>query len=152
MLKKYHPIYVNIHFNHPSEITPESKRACELLADAGIPLGSQTVLLKGVNDSPEVMKELMQKLVQMRVRPYYVYLCDLIKGSEHLRTSVKTALEIFKEIQGFTSGLCVPHLVIDSPGGGGKIPILPHYIKEITTEKIILTNYKGEEYEYPNPR
>jgi lysine 2,3-aminomutase len=152
MLKKYHPIYVNIHFNHPSEITSESKRACELLADAGIPLGSQTVLLKGVNDSPEVMKELMQKLVQIRVRPYYVYLCDLIKGAEHLRTSVETALEIFKEIQGFTSGLCVPHLVIDSPGGGGKIPILPQYVKEITSEKIILTNYKGEDYEYPNPR
>jgi len=152
ILKKYHPVYVNIHFNHPSEITPESKRACELLADAGIPLGSQTVLLKGVNDSPEIMKELMQKLVQIRVRPYYVYLCDLVKGAEHLRTSVDNAFKIFKEIQGFTSGLCVPHLVIDSPGGGGKIPILPQYVKEITPEKIILTNYKGEEYEYPNPR
>ncbi|MDI6826425.1 MAG: KamA family radical SAM protein [Candidatus Aenigmarchaeota archaeon] len=152
MLKRYHPIYVNIHFNHPSEITPESKRACELLADAGIPLGSQTVLLKGVNDSPEVMKELMQKLVQIRVRPYYLYLCDLVKGTEHFRTSVETAMRIMKGIQGFTSGLCVPHLVIDSPGGGGKIPILPQYIKEITPEKIVLTNYKGEEYEYPNPR
>lgn len=152
ILKKYHPIYVNIHFNHPSEITPESKRACELLANAGIPLGSQTVLLKGVNDSPEVMKELMQKLIQIRVRPYYMYLCDLVKGIEHFRTSVEKAFEIFKEIQGFTSGLCVPHLVIDSPGGGGKIPILPQYIKEITDEKITLVNYKGEEYEYPNPR
>lgn len=152
MLKKYHPIYVNIHFNHPSEITPESKKACELLANAGIPLGSQTVLLRGVNDSPEVMKELMQKLIQIRVRPYYMYLCDLVKGVEHFRTSVKTAFKIFKELQGFISGLCIPHLVIDSPGGGGKIPILPQYIKEITPEKIVLVNYKGKEYEYPNPR
>jgi lysine 2,3-aminomutase len=151
MLKKYHPIYVNVHFNHPSEITPESKKACELLADAGIPLGSQTVLLKGVNDSPEVMKELMQKLLQIRVKPYYLYLCDLVKGTEHFRTTVEKALEIFREIQGFTSGLCVPHLVIDSPGGGGKIPILPQYIKKMTPEKVVLVNYKGEEYEYPNP-
>lgn len=152
MLKKYHPIYVNVHFNHPSEITPQSKRACELLSDAGIPLGSQTVLLKGVNDSPEVMKELMQKLLQIRVRPYYLYLCDLVKGTEHFRTSVETAFKIIKEIQGFTSGLCVPHLVIDSPGGGGKIPILPRYIKQITPEKIVLVNYEGKEYEYPNSK
>jgi lysine 2,3-aminomutase len=152
MLKKYHPIYVNIHFNHPSEITPESKKACELLADAGIPLGSQTVLLKGVNDSPEVMKELMKKLIQMRVRPYYLYMCDLVKGIEHFRTDLETGMKIIKAIQGFTSGLCVPHFVIDSPGGGGKIPILPQYMQEMSSEKIVLCNYKGEKYEYPNPR
>jgi len=152
MLKKYHPIYVNIHFNHPSEITPQSEKACGMLADAGIPLGSQTVLLKGVNDNPKVLKELFQRLLQIRVKPYYMYLCDLVKGVEHFRTDVKTALNIMKKIQGFTSGMCVPHLVIDSPGGGGKVPILPDYIKKITPEKIIFTNYKGEEYEYPNPR
>jgi lysine 2,3-aminomutase len=152
MLKKYHPIYVNIHFNHPREITPEVKMACELLANAGVPLGSQTVLLKGVNDSPEIMKELMQKLIQIRVRPYYLYPCDLVKGIEHFRTDIETGMKIIKAIQGYTSGLCVPHFVIDSPGGGGKIPILPKYIKRITKEKIVLVNYKGEEYEYPNPR
>jgi len=152
MLKKYHPIYVNIHFNHPREITPQVERACDLLANAGIPLGSQTVLLKGVNDSSEVMKELMQKLIQIRVRPYYLYLCDLVKGIEHFRTDIETGMKIIKAIQGYTSGLCVPHFVIDSPGGGGKIPILPKYIKKITREKIVLVNYKGEEYEYPNPR
>jgi lysine 2,3-aminomutase len=151
ILKKYHPIYVNIHFNHPDEITPESKMACSLLADAGIPLGSQTVLLKGVNDSPEIMKELFQKLIKIRVRPYYLFQCDLVKGIEHFRTSVETGMKIIKEVQGFTSGLCIPHFVIDSPGGGGKVPILPDYIKEITPEKIIFTNYKGEKYEYPNP-
>jgi len=149
MLKKYHPIYVNIHFNHPDEITPESKKACGLLADAGIPLGSQTVLLKGVNDSPEVMKELMKKLIQIRVRPYYLYMCDLVKGIDHFRTDLEAGMKIIKAIQGFTSGLCVPHFVIDSPGGGGKIPILPQYVQEITPEKIILCNFKGKKYEYP---
>jgi len=152
MLKKYHPVYVNIHFNHPSEITPESKKACGLLADAGIPLGSQTVLLKGVNDSPEVMRELMKKLIQIRVRPYYLYMCDLVKGIEHFRTELQTGMKIMKSIQGFTSGLCVPHFVIDSPGGGGKIPILPQYIQKISSKKIVLCNYKGEKYEYPNPK
>jgi lysine 2,3-aminomutase len=152
MLKKYHPIYVNIHFNHPTEITPESKKACGLLADAGIPIGSQTVLLKGVNDSPEVMRELMKKLIQIRVRPYYLYMCDLVKGIEHFRTELETGMKIMKSIQGFTSGLCVPHFVIDSPGGGGKIPILPQYIQKISSKKIVLCNYKGEKYEYPNPR
>jgi lysine 2,3-aminomutase len=151
IIKKHHPVYVNIHFNHPSEITPETKRACELLANAGVPLGSQTVLLKGVNDDPKVMKELMQKLIQMRVRPYYIFQCDLVKGIEHFRTSVQTGMKIIKEIQGHTSGLCVPHFVIDSPGGGGKVPILPDYIKKITSDKIVFKNYKDEEYEYPNP-
>jgi lysine 2,3-aminomutase len=151
IIKKHHPVYVNIHFNHPSEITPETKRACELLANAGVPLGSQTVLLKGVNDDPKVMKELMQKLIQIRVRPYYVFQCDLVKGIEHFRTSVQTGMKIIKEIQGHTSGLCVPHFVIDSPGGGGKVPILPDYIKKVTSDKIVFKNYRDEEYEYSNP-
>jgi lysine 2,3-aminomutase len=149
MLKKYHPLFMNIHFNHPDEITSESERACSMLAEAGIPLGSQTVLLKGVNDSPEIMKELMQKLVKMRVRPYYIYQADIVKGTNHLRTKVEKGLEIISSLRGYTSGLCVPHFVIDAPGGGGKIPLLPEYLQEITNEKVILKNYEGKLFEYP---
>ncbi|HIH36822.1 MAG TPA: KamA family radical SAM protein [Methanocellales archaeon] len=151
MLKKYHPLYMNIHFNHPAEVNSESRRACEMLADSGIPLGSQTVLLKGVNDSPEILKELMQKLVQIRVKPYYLYQCDLVKGVEHFRTTVQEGLAIIKSIQGYTSGLCCPHFIIDSPGGG-KVPLLPEYVEDINEEKIVLRNYLGERYVYPNPR
>jgi len=150
MLKKYHPLYVNIHFNHPAEITEQSKRACELLANAGIPLGSQTVLLRGVNDSPEVMKELMTRLLQIRVRPYYLYQCDLVKGVDHFRTPIETGLDIMSRLQGFTSGLLLPHLVIDGPGG--KVPISPQYIKETTSEQIIVANYLGNLYQYPIAR
>ena len=150
MLKKYHPIYINIHFNHPSEITKESETACKILANAGIPLGSQTVLLRGVNDSPEVMKELMRKLIKIRVKPYYIYQCDLVKGTDHFRTPVEQGIEIVKQLQGFTSGLCLPHFVIDGPGG--KVPISPQYIKEITPEQIIVTNYLGNMYTYPGLR
>ncbi|MDI6902933.1 MAG: KamA family radical SAM protein [Methanocellales archaeon] len=148
MLRKYHPLYINIHFNHPMEITEESKKACETLADAGIPLGSQTVLLKGVNDSVEVMKELVQKLLSIRVKPYYVYQCDPVMGVEHFRTSIDVGINIMKQLQGFTSGLCIPHFVIDGPGG--KIPISPQYVKEITPEEIIVTNYLNDMYTYPN--
>jgi lysine 2,3-aminomutase len=148
MLKRYHPVYMNIHFNHPREITEESKAACNRLADAGIPLGSQTVLLKGVNDSPDVMKKLMQKLVSIRVKPYYLYQCDPVKGANHFRTKVEKGIEIIKEIRGYTSGLCVPHFVIDAPGGGGKTPLLPEYVKEINDKKVILTNYEGKLFEY----
>ena len=151
MLRNYHPLYMNIHFNHPAEINSESRRACEMLADSGIPLGSQTVLLKGVNDSPEILKELMQKLVQIRVKPYYLFQCDLVKGVEHFRTTVQDGLAIVKSIQGHTSGLCLPHFIIDSPGGG-KVPLLPEYVEEINEEKIVLRNYLGERYFYPNPR
>ena len=152
VLKKYHPLYMNIHFEHPREINPESERALKLLADAGIPLGSQTVLLRGVNDDPEVMKELMQKLVKNRVRPYYIYLCDLVKGVEHFRTPLQAGFDVIHHLQGHTSGLCVPHLIIDSPGGG-KIPILPpDYLLASEEEKAVISNYKGEVYEYPNPR
>lgn len=150
MLKKYHPIYINTHFNHPWEITPESKRACELLADAGIPIGNQTVLMKGVNDDPEVIKELFRKLLLMRVRPYYLYQADLTKGANHFRTPVKVGLEIMDKLRGHTSGLAVPYYVIDAPGGGGKIPLLPQYILYQDDEKLILRNYKYETFVYPD--
>ena len=132
MLKKYHPLYVNVHFNHPDEITPESSRALALLADAGIPLGNQTVLLKGVNDDPLVMRRLMQKLLSVRVKPYYLYQADYVSGTEHLRTTVEKGLEIMENLRGWTSGLAVPYYAIDAPGGGGKIPILPKYLQAIT--------------------
>jgi lysine 2,3-aminomutase len=150
MLKKYHPIYVNTHFNHPWEITPESKRACELLADAGIPIGNQTVLMKGVNDDPEVIKELFRKLLLMRVRPYYLYQADLTKGANHFRTPINVGLEIMDKLRGHTSGLAVPYYVIDAPGGGGKIPLLPQYILYQDDEKIVMRNYKYETFVYPD--
>lgn len=125
MLRRFHPLYVNTHFNHPREITPESARACGLLADAGIPLGNQSVLLKGVNDTPEVMTELVQKLLTIRVRPYYIYQADLVRGTDHFRTSVQTGLDIIRALRGHTSGLAVPHYVIDAPGGGGRSRSLP---------------------------
>jgi lysine 2,3-aminomutase len=151
MLKKFHPIYINTHFNHPAEITTESKKACGMLADVGIPVGNQTVLLKGVNDNPETMKELMQKLVSIRVRPYYIYQCDPVKGANHFRTKVEKGLEIIKKIRGYTSGLCVPHFVIDAPGGGGKIPLLPEYLQTIDDGKVVLKNYEDKMFEYIQP-
>jgi lysine 2,3-aminomutase len=151
MLKKYHPLYINTHFNHPREITPEARKACEMLADAGIPLGCQTVLLRGVNDSPAVMKELMQKLVEIRVKPYYIYQCDLARGNEHFRTPLSAGLEIMEGLRGHTSGMCVPQFVIDAPGGGGKIPLQPDYIVKKTKRKITLRNYSGRVFEYPEP-
>jgi len=150
MLKKYHPVYVNIHFEHPREITPESSKACQMLSDAGIPLGNQSVVLKGVNDDPQVMKELMHKLLMIRVKPYYIYQCDLTRGANHFRTKVQKSLEIIQGLRGHTSGLAVPHLVIDAPGGGGKIPLLPDYVIGFTENKVIMRNYRGKIYEYPN--
>jgi len=149
MLKKYHPLYVNVHFNHPQEITQESERACGLLADAGIPLGNQSVLLKGVNDDPKVMKTLVHKLLQIRVKPYYLFQMDLVRGTDHFRTSVGTGIEIIESLVGSTSGLAIPRYVIDSPGGGGKIPIQPQYIQKSTDDKIVLKNYEGKTYFYP---
>ncbi len=149
MLKRYHPLYVNVHFNHPDEITDEASRALNLLADAGVPLGNQTVLLKGVNDDPQVMKRLMQKLLVIRVRPYYIYQADYVKGTEHLRTTVEKGLEIMDAIRGWTSGLAVPYYVIDAPGGGGKIPLLPKYVQSVTDEQVVMRNYTGEVYVYP---
>jgi len=152
MLAKYHPVFVNVHFNHPAELTPPTRRALAKLANAGCPLGSQTVLLKGVNDDPRIMKELMQKLVKNRVRPYYLYMCDPVAGGEHFRSSLEKGLEIMKALRGWTSGLAVPYFVIDAPGGGGKIPVLPQYLEEVTDDEVVMRNYAGEEYRYPLPK
>lgn len=147
MLKHHHPIYVNTHFNHPSEITPQSAEACNRLADAGIPLGNQTVLLKGVNDDPTVMKGLMQKLLTIRVRPYYIHQADLVQGAGHFRTPVEKGLEIMAGLRGHTSGMATPYYVIDLPGGKGKVPILPDDVKR-QGQTFLLRNYLGEIIEY----
>src|SRR4051812_47416290 len=152
MVKKYHPIYMNTHFNHPAELTPESVAALGRLADAGVPLGCQTVLLRGVNDNAETMKQLMQKLLKARVRPYYIYMADQVAGGEHFRTTVEKGLEIIKALRGWTSGLAVPHFCIDAPGGGGKVPLLPEYVEEINDNEVIFRNYAGERYVYKQPR
>jgi lysine 2,3-aminomutase len=149
VLKKYHPLYINVHFNHADEITDQAARALGLLADAGIPLGNQTVLLKGVNDSPEAMKKLMHRLLVVRVRPYYIYQADYVKGTEHLRTTVEKGLEVMESLRGWTSGLAVPAYVIDSPGGGGKIPLLPNYVQSINEREVVLRNYAGQQFVYP---
>ena len=150
MLKKYHPIYVNTHFNHPWECTTEAKRACEMLADAGIPVGNQAVLMKGVNDNADVMLELMRKLLTMRVRPYYLYQADITKGANHFRTPVSVGLDIMDKLRGHTSGLAIPYYVIDAPGGGGKIPLLPQYVLGRNGNNIILRNFKYDIYQYPD--
>jgi lysine 2,3-aminomutase len=152
ILKKNHPLYINTHFNHPDELTPAAVRALGMLADAGIPLGCQTVLLKGVNDDPDIMKELMQRLLAARVRPYYIYMCDQVAGAEHFRTTIQKGLEIIQALRGWTSGLAVPHFVIDAPGGGGKIPLLPEYVVKLTDKEIVLRNYAGKTYRYKQPR
>jgi len=152
MLKKYHPIWLNTHFNHPNEITEESKKACEKLADAGIPLGNQSVLLKGVNDCVHVMKKLVNELVMIRVRPYYIYQCDLSMGLSHFRTSVSKGVEIIEGLRGHTSGYCVPTFVVDAPGGGGKIPIMPNYVISQSNDKIILRNFEGVITSYQEPK
>lgn len=152
MLKKYHPLFLSLHFTHPDEMTPETRRACEMLADAGMPLGSQTVLLKGVNDDPATMKSLMHKLLTVRVRPYYIYQCDLIPGSSHFRTTIEKGIDIIENLRGHTSGYAVPQFVVDAPGGGGKIPVLPDYVVESGPEKWVLRNYKKNRYTYPNKK
>lgn len=151
MLKKYHPIWINTHFNHPKEITPESKRACEMLANAGIPLGNQTVLLRGVNDCLHIMKKLMHELVMIRVRPYYIYQCDLSMGIKHFRTKVSKGIEIIEGLRGHTSGFAVPTFVIDAPGGGGKIPVMPNYVISTAENKVILRNFEGVITTYSEP-
>lgn len=152
MVKKYHPVYMNTHFDHPSELTPASMAALGRLADAGVPLGCQTVLLRGVNDTPEVMKELMHKLMRARVRPYYIYMADQVAGGEHFRTTVEKGLEIVKALRGWTSGLAVPHFVIDAPGGGGKVPLLPEYVEEINEDEVVFRNYEGKRFVYKQPQ
>ncbi len=151
MIKKYHPIWFNTHFNHSNEITEDSKRACELLADAGIPLGNQSVLLKGVNDCIHVMKKLVQDLVKIRVRPYYIYQCDLSVGLEHFRTRVAQGIEIIEGLRGHTSGLCVPTFVVDAPGGGGKIPVMPDYTISQGNRRVVLRNFEGVITTYEEP-
>lgn len=151
MLKKYHPIWLNTHFNHPKEITPESVEACRKLADAGIPLGNQSVLLKGVNDCPHIMKQLVHGLVKIRVRPYYIYQCDLSMGIEHFRTKVSKGIEIIEALRGHTSGYAVPTFVVDAPGGGGKTPVMPQYIISQSPNKIVLRNYEGIITTYTEP-
>jgi lysine 2,3-aminomutase len=152
MLSKYHPIWLNTHFNHYDEITIESKEAMEKLANAGIPLGNQSVLLKGVNDSVEVMKTLVQRLVMIRVRPYYIYQCDLSLGIEHFRTPVSKGIEIIEGLRGHTSGFAVPTFVVDAPGGGGKIPVMPNYVISQAPGKIVLRNYEGVISTYSEPK
>jgi lysine 2,3-aminomutase len=150
LLRRYSPLYINTHFNHPDEITDIAAKACARLADAGIPLGNQSVLLRGVNDDPLVMRRLMQKLLTIRVKPYYIYQADMVQGTNHFRTSVEEGLEIIRALRGHTSGMAVPAYVIDAPGGGGKIPLLPDYLHSLG-EEVVLRNYLGESYRYQNP-
>ncbi len=152
MLKKYHPIWVNVHFNHPDEITPESAKACAMLADAGIPLGNQSVLLAGINDCVHVMKKLVNELVKIRVRPYYIYACDLSLGLSHFRTPVSKGIEIIEALRGHTSGFCVPTFVVDAPGGGGKIPVMPNYVLSQAPRKTVLRNFEGVITTYTEPQ
>lgn len=151
MLKKHHPVWVNTHFNHPQEITPEAQVALSRLANAGIPLGNQSVLLAGVNDCPAVMKNLVQKLVRNRVRPYYLYQCDLSEGLSHFRTPVGVGIQIMESLRGHTSGFAIPTYVVDAPGGGGKIPVMPNYLLSWSSNKVILRNYEGVITTYYEP-
>lgn len=148
MLKKYSPIWVSIHFNHPREITRRTKAACDMLVDNGIPLGSQTVLLKGINDRPYIMKKLMHELLKLKVRPYYIYQCDLARGISHFRTSISVGINIMEKLRGYTSGYAVPTYVVDGPGGGGKIPVAPNYVVSQAKNLFVLRNYEGKMYTY----
>lgn len=152
MLKKYHPIWFNTHFNHPREITERSKKACERLADAGIPVGNQTVLLRGVNDCVNIQTELVHELVKARVRPYYLYQCDMSSGIEHFRTKVSKGIEIIEGLRGHTSGMCIPTFVIDAPGGAGKIPVMPQYVISQSPSKVVLRNFEGVITTYTEPQ
>ena len=151
ILKKYHPLYFNIHFNHPDEISPEVEKACNMLADTGIPLGSQTVLLKGVNDDSKIIKELMHKLLMIRVKPNYIYQADMALGTGHFRTDVQKGLDLISDLQGHTSGMGVPYFVIDAPGGGGKVRLLPNTVIEHNEKEVIIKNYEGKVFRYPQP-
>ena len=152
MLRKYHPIWINTHFNHPREITSEARRACEQIVDTGIPLGNQSVLLKGVNDNADTMKELLLKLVKMRVRPYYLYQCDLSRGIAHFRTRVETGIDILHQLTGNISGYALPRYVIDAPGGGGKIPLQYEYVLKKDDQEVVMENYQGKVFRYPQPK
>jgi lysine 2,3-aminomutase len=151
MLKKHHPLFISIHSNHPKELTTEVRDGLVRLAEAGIPLGNQSVLLRGVNDSPEIQTALVHKLLMCRVRPYYLYQCDLITGSSHLRTPVSEGVNIIEKLRGHTTGYAIPQFVIDGPGGGGKIPVNPNYVVDSDSQKVTLRNYEGGIFDYPNP-
>lgn len=151
MLQKHHPLWLSIHTNHPRELTTEVRAGLELLANHGIPLGNQSVLLRGVNDNAEVMKSLVHKLLMCRVRPYYLYQCDLIQGSSHLRTSVADGIDIIEQLRGHTTGYAVPQFVIDAPGGGGKVPLNPDYVLLRDEQRVLIRNYEGKTFEYPEP-
>lgn len=150
MLRKYHPLYLSLHFTHPRELTPETAEACRLLANAGIPLGSQTVLLKGINDNVQTMRDLLMGLLTIRVKPYYLFQCDPIRGSKHFRTPVQTGLDLIQGLRGYISGYAIPHYVIDAPGGGGKVPLIPKYVQGRDQDGLILKNYAGNLYHYPD--
>jgi lysine 2,3-aminomutase len=151
MLQKYHPLWINIHVNHSNEISAELAETCDRLARAGIPLGNQSVLLAGVNDNVHVQRQLVQDLVRIRVRPYYLYQCDLVEGAGHFRTPIAKGIEIMEGLRGHTSGYAVPQYIIDAPGGGGKIPVSPNYLLSMSDHKIILRNYEGFITTYEEP-
>ncbi len=151
MLRRYHPLYVNTHFNHPKEVTPEARAACERLVDAGIPMGNQSVLLRGVNSSARILEELFRALLRVRVRPYYLFQGDPAQGTDHLRTPVGAGVEIMEQLQGRVTGMALPRLVIDAPGGGGKLPIGPNYVLAWGVDRLKLRNYEGRVVEYPEP-
>ncbi|MDH4452847.1 MAG: KamA family radical SAM protein [Verrucomicrobiota bacterium] len=151
MLQKHHPLWLSIHTNHPRELTTEVRDGLALLANHGVPLGNQSVLLRGVNDNAEVMKSLVHKLLMCRVRPYYLYQCDLIQGSSHLRTSVADGIEIIEQLRGHTTGYAIPQFVIDAPGGGGKVPLNPDYVLLRDEQRVLIRNYEGKTFEYPEP-
>jgi lysine 2,3-aminomutase len=151
MLSKYGPIWLNTHFNHPRELTPEAARACDMLVRAGVPVNNQSVLLKGVNDSVETQLKLCQGLLKIKVRPYYLFQCDDVAGTEHFWTSVETGVNIIQGMRGFTSGLAVPTYVIDLPDGGGKISVQPDYVLERNDEELTVRNYQGKVFHYRNP-
>jgi len=151
MLAKYHPIWMNLHFKHPNEITPEVSRAMDKLTRAGIPVGNQSVLLAGVNDCVHIQRALVHRLVENRIRPYYLYQCDLVAGSGHFRTPVGKGLEIMEGLRGHTSGYAIPTYVIDAPGGGGKIPVMPNYLISYSDHKVVLRNYEGYITTYEEP-
>jgi len=152
MLRKYHPVWINTHFNHPQELTPEAIQACTRLADVGIPLGNQSVLLRGVNDRPQIIEQLCRGLVRMRVRPYYMYQCDLVRGVEHFRTPLSRGMEIMEYLRGRLSGIAIPTFVVDAPHGGGKIPVLPTYVVTQSPTHTVLRNYEGMLIAYPEPQ
>ena len=151
-LRAHHPLFINTHFNHVKELTAEARAACERLVDAGIPVGNQTVLLRGVNSSIRSLRALMRGLVRSRVRPYYLFQGDTVLGTDHLRTPVDTAMELYRGLRGWISGMCIPELVLDAPGGGGKVPLVPSYLEHLDRDHVVVRTYRGNRIDYPQPR